>query len=340
MKRFFSKSGLVIGGVVMAAVVALIAAVYAPRKSNVEFKEIFFLLGTQVQIQISCSPERGPEAKNAIRAARDEIKRLESLLSPYIPESDVSRINRNAHHKSVKVSPETFRIIQKACSISEMTGGAFDITFAAVAELWNLDPENPRIPSENEIEKRLKLVDYSKIILNEKKISVTFTEPGMKIDLGGIAKGSIVDTAVELIRNRGFTDALVNAGGDIFASGKNRFGKPWKIGVRHPRKGEDFITKLEVSNRAVVTSGDYERMVMIDGMRYHHILDAATGKPAEKCISVTVVAPEAETADALSTALFVMGPEKGIEFIEEIPETEALIMRPDMTIRKSSGFES
>jgi len=301
-------------------------------------RQQFLMLGTIVDIQIVCPKQREPQAHEAIELAREEIAHLENLMSPYKPESDISRINAAAGLEPVGVSEETFRTVSRALSFSELTGGAFDITFSPVGKLWKLNPENPYIPNENEIAEKLKLVNYKDVILNEQDRTIQLAKKGMEIGLGGIAKGTAVDCAIKVIRENGFSNALVNAGGDLFALGKNRKNKPWLIGIRHPRDNNEFLLKIEVSNRAVVTSGDYERMVIVDGKRYHHILDPKTGYPAKKCISVTVVAKDAETADALSTAFFVLGAERGIELAKQMPGVDVLFVNPKGKIHATEFF--
>jgi len=309
------------------------------RKRRIIVKKQYLLMGTLVEIQLVC-PASGEEAAlRAIRAAREEISRLEDLMSPYRPESDISRVNREAALHPVVVSTDTFQVLKRSLAVSEKTDGAFDISFAPVGRLWRLDPENPRIPTGEEIESTLALVDFRNILLDGEKRSVAFAREGMAIDLGGIAKGTAVNRAVKVVRGHGFEDVLVNAGGDLFALGKNAEGKPWRIGIRDPRDKTRFIEKIEVSDRAVVTSGDYERMVEIEGTRYHHIMDTKTGRPAEKCISVTIVSGDPELADALSTALFVLGPEKGLELVEQMPDVEALIVDPALAIHATKGFD-
>lgn len=299
------------------------------RKRIITVERQFPMMGTFVDFKITCAASRKSEAARVISDAADSIRDIENKLSPYIPESEISIINTKADQEPVKVSDLTFHVLKKSLMIAEMTDGAFDPSFAAAGDLWSLNPENPAIPSETELAEKMKLVDFRSVLLNNDNQTVALEKKGMRLDLGGIAKGTAIDKAVEVIRTSGFENALVNAGGDIFAAGKNAKGEKWKVAVLNPRDKDDFLAVIPVSDVAVVTSGDYERMVEIDGKRYHHILNTRTGKPAEKCISVTVVARDAETADALSTALFVLGPEEGIELVKKLPGTEALIVAPD-----------
>jgi thiamine biosynthesis lipoprotein len=316
------------------------AILYLKIRSNwIMVREEFLLLGTLVDIQIPCVPGKEALARAAILSAREEIARLESLMSPYKPESDISHINRDAFQKPVKVSEETFRTIKKSLSFSNLTQGTFDISFASVGKLWRLDPDNPYIPNEKEIRDKLHLVNYKNIGLDEELKTISFAQEGMEIGLGGIAKGTAVDWAIKDIKRHGFSDALVNAGGDIYALGLNASRKPWRVGILHPRDKSRFITKIDITDMAVVTSGDYERMVDIEGKRYHHILDPRTGYPAEKCISVTVLAKDAETADALSTGLFALGAEKGMALVKTLPDIHAMFVTSDKKIYATPWFQ-
>lgn len=312
---------------------------YLKHRSNlITVREEFLLLGTIVDIQIPCAKHKRQEAYEAIQAAQKEIARLESLMSPYKPESDISRINSQASQTPIPVSPETLQTIKKALVFSQMTQGAFDISFSPVGKLWRLDPDDPYIPDPKEIQDKIHLVNYKNIGFDEERMEISFKKEGMEIGLGGIAKGTAVDWAVKAIQKRGFSNALVNAGGDLYALGLNARRRPWRVGILHPRDKSRFIATIEVSNRAVVTSGDYERMVDAGGKRYHHIMDPRIGYPAEKCMSVTVVANDAETADALSTGLFVMGSEKGMDLVKTLPDIEALFVTQEGKIHATEWF--
>jgi FAD:protein FMN transferase len=317
----------------------LFAVLSASRSRRIEVRKSFKLLGTVVDVQVICKNSSRKKAEAVIDKVHGEIERLENLMSPYREGSDIFRVNMDAASSPVKISEETFRVIKKSIEISNMTDGAFDISFSPAAKIWKLKGENPEIPGEELIREKLALVDYRKIILDDKKKTIFFSKKAMEIGLGGIAKGTAINLAIDVLRKEGFEDALVNAGGDIYASGLNKKNKAWKIGIKNPRNKSEFLAKVDISNRAIVSSGDYERMIMINGKRYHHILDTKTGRPSEKCISVTVVGEDAETADAIATALFVLGPEKGIKLIESIPGMEALIVTPDEKIHTTEGFD-
>jgi thiamine biosynthesis lipoprotein len=245
-----------------------------------------------------------------------------------------------AGKKPVAVSPSILKTLQAAKNIGDLSDGAFDVTFLAVGKLWSLKPEHPIIPDDDAIQKALGLVNYRDLVLDEEAGTAFLPKEGMLLDLGGIAKGTAVDLAIRSLKGSGIENALVNAAGDIYALGNRPDGTPWKVGIQDPRKKPGLLGELRVSNRSVSTSGDYERMVIIDGKRYHHIINPRTGKPSEGVISVTIVAPSAEEADGLATAVFLLGVEKGLALAERIPNVEALVIDSDGKRHPSSGFNA
>ncbi len=234
------------------------------------------------------------------------------------------------------VDKELFALIQRGVRIGELTGGAFDITYAGAGQLWDFKADPPKLPSDAELEAALTRVGYARLTLDEAALTVELPA-GMRIGLGGIAKGYGVDRAMALFMKRGIRNAIVNAGGDLKALGR-KFDKSWEIAIRHPRDRERVLAMLPVSNVCVVTSGDYERFFELEGVRYHHILDPRTGRPSTGCMSATVTAPDAAFADALATALCVLGPEKGLELIESLDRVEALIVGLDGAVQLSTGL--
>lgn len=247
-----------------------------------------------------------------------EAERLEGLLSKYIPESEVSRLNRAGE---LKVSPDTFYLIKSSGDLSGKTEGAFEITIATLVDLWGFSNKDYRLPAKEEISKTMKLVGSDKIILLENNNMVKFKFPGMKIDLGGIAKGYALDCAVSKLKEHGINDCLINAGGQVYALGKGNKG-PWKIAVQNPRKPE--ISKIvELENKSISTSGDYEQFFFDNGKRYCHILNPKTGYPADSGIaSVTVIDKSAMSADVLSTSAFILGEEGIGKLKKNFPEAE------------------
>lgn len=263
------------------------------------YREKRVLMGTFVEV---VSPR-----KEAIRIAFEEIARIEKLLSKYNPESEVYRLNKTG---TLKVSPETFYIIQRSKEFYHLSNGAFDITIAPIMDLWGFTKGDYNTPSETKIKNALKLVGSDKIILHQSSFVIQFIAPGIKIDLGAIAKGYAIDCAVKKVRAYGIKDFLINAGGQVYCSGE-RFGKPWVVAIKNPRANE-LASYLELKNKAISTSGDYEQYFFKNKKRYAHIINPKTGYPAENSIaSVTVIAEDGLTADALSTSIFILGKEKG-----------------------------
>jgi len=251
-----------------------------------------------------------------------EAKRIENLLSKYIPESEISRLNRSG---KLKVSADTFYIIKKSKEFWQETKGAFDITITPLVDLWGFTDQKYKVPEETLIKETLKLVGSDKIILNENDNMVEFKLPGMKIDLGAIAKGFALDCAVAKLKQNNISSCLINAGGQVYALGKGPEGS-WRIAIQNPRK-KQFSKIIELKDKSISTSGDYEQFFLNKGKRYCHIINPGTGYPVDSGIfSVTVISNSGLTADALSTAAFISG-EPGIEMLKDnFPETEFLLM--------------
>lgn len=269
----------------------------------------------------------------------EEFDRLEALMTTWRPNSEVSRINAAAGKEAVKVSPDTMAIIKKSLWVSGLTDGAFDITVGAFKGLWKFDEDkDDSLPSPAEVESRRKLVSWKDVIIDDAAGTVKLRRPGQAITLGGIAKGYAVDAAVRVIRAEGVRDFIVQAGGDLFASG-SKGDLSWRVGIQDPRAPHgQIIFELPIKDRAFNTSGDYERFVFKDGVRYHHILDARTGMPARLSRSVTLLALDSFTADALDTAIFAIGPEKGMALIEQLPDLEGVIVDAHNAVTISSGL--
>ncbi|MCX5717649.1 MAG: FAD:protein FMN transferase [Nitrospirae bacterium] len=270
-------------------------------------------------ITISAVSGSGDKAEKAIDRAFSEIEKLDSLLNFFSDNSELSEINRNAGLKAVAVSPETFEVIEKAIYASGKTSGAFDITIGSVTTLWDF---HKRVkPEDKQIKERLPLVNYKNVILNKKSSSVYLKKRGMLIDLGGIAKGYAADKAVEALKREGIKSGLVAVSGEIKAFGLKPDSKPWKIGIRNPRaknKEDEIMATIEMTGMAISTSGDYERYFIIEGKRYHHILNPKTGYPSDGCRSVSIIAKDGSVTDSFSTGIFVLGAEKGIKLLEEM----------------------
>lgn len=297
-------------------------------------------MGTVVIIKLRIAEEQLPHAQHALEQAASEMKNLVGIVSSWEPDSDTTALNKAAGMHPVSVRPQLMRILQKANNISILSDGAFDITFSAVGELWKIRPVLPIIPTEEQIAAALPLVDYRKLVLDADAGTAFLPQAGMQIDLGAIAKGSVADAAAASLLKNGFDDFMINAGGDVRTACPVD-AEPWTLGITNPRDPRgDVLGELTVRSGAVVTSGDYEKSVVLEGKRYHHIIDPRIGKPTQGCISVTVIGPNAETADALATAFFVLGPEKGKALCETLPDVEAMFIHSDFQTVLSSGFSS
>ena len=291
------------------------------------------IMGTLVEITISHSD---PDTIQTVTTqAFDEMKRIEQLMSTYIPDSEISRINRAAGEKAVPVSPEVEEVLREGIYWSEQSKGSFDITVEPLVQLWDFNGDKRIIPAANTIRKTASLVNYKDIEIKDH--SVRLKRHGMAINVGGLAKGYAVDRAISILRGK-VSSGIINAGGDLFAFGQKNKQNSWTIGLQHPRKPQDLLASFAVKNQAVATSGDYQRSFIKDGVRYHHIFDPRTGEPARLMISTTIITTEVMDADALATAVFVMGPDKGIEWVDSMANVEAMLVLGDGSIRYSKLF--
>lgn len=301
-------------------------------------------MGTRV-VMSTFTSEALDEVKltKALGAAFDEIKRIENLMSTWVSTSEVTRINEGAGGPPIPVGPETFAVLERSVKIAGESEGVFDVTFEAMKGLWKFDEgANPVVPPKDAIEEARKRIDYRVIELDAAARTARLTEKGRRINLGGIAKGFAVDQACRVLNEHGLTSYYVQAGGDLFVKGRKFDGTPFRVGVRDPRgKAEDdFFAMMEVEDHAFSTAGDYERAFILDGKRYHHIIDPRTGYPAEAARSVTVWAKDAFTADALDDAVFILGPEKGMALIERTEGAGAVIVDSKNKVWISSRIKS
>lgn len=291
------------------------------------------IMGTRCSVELWAEDKAAGEA--AIASVFDDMRRIDRLMSTWKEDTEISMVNRDAGKHPVKISEELFRLLQTSVQYSELTQGAFDITYASVGYLY--DFKKGVHPDQKAIDAALPGINWRHMKLDPKKLTVHFTRPGMRIDLGGIAKGHSVDRGIEILQKRGIKRAMVNAGGDTRIIG-DRFGRPWVVGVRDPdHEGKTFL-KLPLTDTAFSTSGDYERYFDEDGKRYHHILDPKTGDSARKCRSVTVISGNATRTDALTKSVFIMGPEEGIKFIDTLPDVDAVAVAPDGKVYYSKGL--
>jgi thiamine biosynthesis lipoprotein len=286
-------------------------------------------MGTSLHFIAYTSP-RANEAttREAIAQAIAEMRRLEGLLSEWRPESEIGQVNAHAG-EWVKIGPESTRVIDRGLWAGRLSGGSFDITFQALSKVWKFgsaQEENPKPPARAEVEKLRKLVDYRRVELDRGAGRVRIGKD-QQLGLGGIAKGYIVDAAAQVLHGFGVQAFLVQAGGDLYGSGRKPDGTPWVSGVQDPRGPiGQFFAVLELTDHAFSTAGDYARAYVVDGKRYHHIIDPKTGYPATACRSVTIWANDATTADGVDDAVFILGPEKGLKLVESLDGVGAVVV--------------
>lgn len=296
-----------------------------------QFSRTALVMGTVVEIKAFGADQ--DLLDRAIGDAFAEMTRLEKLLSSHDPQSEISRLSGSG--TVFTVSRETAELLQQGQKIARQSDGAFDLTLGALKKLWAIESEAPQIPAAEQLQDALNGVGPEALRIDG--LQVAKRNPQLQVDLGGIAKGYAVDRAIDVLRRAGIVSAAVNAGGDIALLG-DRQGRPWRIGIQHPRSKGELLTSLPLIDCAVVTSGDYERFFERDGVRYHHIFDPRSGRPARLTRSVTVVAADAVSADALATAAFVLGPQDGLRFLEQLPEVEGLLIGADGKEYQTTGL--
>jgi thiamine biosynthesis lipoprotein len=292
------------------------------------------IMGTRITVELWSDDDANAQA--AIEALLAEMRHIDDSMSTYKPTSEVSLVNAKAADAPVPISKELFDLLVTAKDYSRLTDGAFDITYASVGYLYDF---RKRVrPSEAQIDKALPAINYEHVLLDPEHQTVRFSQKGVRIDLGGIAKGYAVDRGIDVLKSFGITRAYVSAGGDSRIIG-DRFGKPWIVGIRDPRKGPgEVLLRIPLVNAAISTSGDYERFFDENGVRYHHIIDPHTGHSASKVRSATVIGPYATRTDGLSKTAFVLGPEKALEIYNRIDDVDALIVKLDGTVVYSKGM--
>ncbi len=304
-------------------------------RSHETVKDIRPYMGTLVEITVI-----GRDRDRLLRAmnkAFSEFQRIEELMSPYKKVSDISRLNRKAGAGKIKVSSEVLELLVRSQDLSRKSHGAFDLTAASLGTIWSFDKDSPRVPSRAEISKALKAVGFDKLVIDKEEGTAGLSGQKTRIHPGGIAKGHACDRAVAVLSDEGVSMAMVNAGGDIRVLGR-KINRPWKVGVQDPRDRNRIMAWIPVQNEAVATSGDYEKFFIKDGKRYCHILDPRTGRPADKCRSATVLAEKAWLADVLATAVFVLGPEEGLDLARSMG-AEALVIDKGGEIHMTAGLQ-
>jgi thiamine biosynthesis lipoprotein len=317
----------------LAVLVLLLALTTRPLSAE-WLSDVQSKMGTRVEVQLWSEDTTAGEP--LLGAAMAEFDRIEAAMSTYRPESAISRVNTRAAEAPVSVSPELFALVDRALQLSMTTSGAFDITYDSVGQLY--DYRAGVRPADADIEARLPVVDYRHIELDRTALAIRFSRPGVRINLGGIAKGHAVESVIGLLRESGVQHALASAGGDTRLLGDRR-GKPWIVGIRDPDDEAGIVTRVALDDEAVSTSGDYERFFDEGEIRYHHIINPDTGRSATAIRSVTVIGPDATMTDGLSTSVFVLGVDKGLALIESLPDYETIIIDAEREVRFSTGLD-
>jgi thiamine biosynthesis lipoprotein len=283
----------------------------------------------------------GQHAEEAIRALRREAVRLEELMSRFLPGSEISAINRSAGRSGEKVSLDTFAVLARAVEFSKACHGLFDVTVGPLVDLWDAGKGAASPPEDSRIREILPLVDYTDLVLDPRRRSAGLRRAGQSLDLGGVGKGYAGDKFIEILKDHGVSSAFVNLGGNVVALGAKPDGSEWRVGIRHPRQEESLVGLVAVRDKAVVTSGDYQRYFTDrHGRRFHHLLDPSTGYPAASgLVSVTVVADRSLLADALSTMAFVAGTDGGLDLIRRFPGAEAILIDVGLSVHVTRGLE-
>ncbi len=295
------------------------------------------LMGSRFDITVVANNEA--EGNEYIDLAVSEISRIEKMISSWDSLSETSTIIRNAGIKAVKVDKELFDLISRAIKISELTDGAFDISYASMDRIWKFDGTMKKLPTEEEVATSVAKVGYKNIILNPAEQTVFLKNKGMRIGFGALGKGYAADKAKQLLISKGINAGIINASGDLTTWGKQPDGTSWMIGITNPLNDNKVFSWFPLDNNAVVTSGNYEKFAVLNGKRYSHIIDPRTGWPASGLTSVTIFAPKAELADALATSVFVMGRETGIDFINQLPGIECVMVDENGKIYKSENIQ-
>jgi len=313
---------------------ALLLFIGCARARTVQKTET--IMGTEVTITVTAPSTDVGEA--AIDAGMAELRRLDAMMSLYKDTSEITKVNLAAGKGPVKVSPEMIEVVEQAGEISRQSGGVFDVTIGPLVVLWQMRLKEGKVPTEAEIAKIKPLVNYRQIAIDKAASTIFLKKPGMIMDFGGM-KGYTADRVAELFRKRGITNAIIAVAGDIWVLGRREDGSPWRIGVQHPREHDKTLTVLELSDKYISTSGDYERFVIREKKRYHHIIDPRTGKPSKGVISVTLVGDRGAIIDPLSKVPFILGPEEGMKIVRKFG-AEAIIVDDQGKVFMTDGIKN
>jgi thiamine biosynthesis lipoprotein len=295
------------------------------------------MLGSPLEITVVAKDTI--QGNQYIDLAITEVKRIEYLISDWIPSTQISQVNKNAGSKPVKVDKEVFDLVGRAIKVSQITSGAFDISYASMDKIWKFDGSMKAMPTEEAIKKSVSKIGYKNIILDSKEQTIFLKNEGMKLGLGGIGQGYIADKVKELLFSKGCNSGIVNVSGDINAWGRQQDGNPWTVGIVNPLNKNKVFATFPLEDSAVETSGNYEKYVIFNGIRYSHIIDPRTGYPAQGVVSVSVFAKQTEIADALATGIFVMGVEVGIDLVNQLKGVECIMVDDKGKIHSSKGID-
>lgn len=301
------------------------------------FKKKQSLLGSPFEITVVAKDS--VEGNYFTTLAIDEVKRIENLISDWIPTTQISKVNHNAGIQPIKVDQEVYDLLERAIKISKLTSGAFDISYASMDKIWKFDGSMKEMPSEETIKKSVEKVGYQNIILNPKDTTIFLKNKGMKLGLGGIGQGYIADKIKILLKEKGCKSGLVNVSGDINTWGKQPDGQNWTVGIVNPMNKNKVFATFPLDDSAVETSGSYEKFVTFNGKCYSHIIDPRTGYPASGIVSVSVFAKQTEIADALATGIFVLGVEVGLDLINQLNGIGCIVVDDKGVIHTSKNID-
>jgi thiamine biosynthesis lipoprotein len=305
--------------------------------SQITHKKKYALLGSPFEITVVAKDT--VEGNFYVNLAVNEVKRIENLISDWIPTTQISQVNQNAGIVPIKVNNEVFELVERALKISKLTDGAFDISYASMDKIWKFDGSMKEMPSPEAIKKSVERIGYEKIILDTKNKTIFLKDAGMKLGLGGIGQGYIADKVKEVLQAKGCTAGIVNVSGDINTWGSQTDSKPWTVGIVNPVNKNKVFATFPLIDSAVETSGSYEKYVTFNNIRYSHIIDPRSGYPATGIVSVSVFAKQTEIADALATGVFVLGVEVGLNLINQLKGIECIIVDDKGKIFTSKGID-